>query len=184
MLLRSSFLLLCSLAAASARAPPVVYLIRHGEKPADPDDHGLTPDGWRRAECLRHVFGADSEYNIGHIMAPTVKWNGDHRRPYETVAPLAHDLGIDIDDHCTRKDPQCVVDTIRSYDGPGNLLISWRHSNLHIIQELLGFEHHVEYPEDRFDLIWTIPHPYDEITEIYSEQCPGLDVRPRLVAQL
>ena len=36
----------------------------------------------------------------------------------------------------------------------------------------------------RFDLIWTIPHPYNEITDVYSEECPGLDVRPRLVAQL
>lgn len=70
-----AFLLLCTLAVSSARESPVVYLIRHGEKPADPEDHGLTPDGWRRAECLRGVFGADSEYNIGHIMAPTVKWS-------------------------------------------------------------------------------------------------------------
>ena len=75
--------------------------------------------------------------------------DGDHRRPYETVVPLAHDLEIEIDDHCTRKDPECVADAIRSYDGPGNLLISWRHSNLHTIQELLGFEYLVDYPEDR-----------------------------------
>lgn len=75
MFFRPAFLLLCTLAVSSARESPVVYLIRHGEKPADPEDHGLTPDGWRRAECLRGVFGADSEYNIGHIMAPTVKWS-------------------------------------------------------------------------------------------------------------
>lgn len=66
-----------------------------------------------------------------------------------TVLPLAHDLGLQIDVHCTRKEPECVADAIRAFDGPGNLLISWRHSNMHTIQELLGFEDLVDYPGDR-----------------------------------
>jgi hypothetical protein len=28
---------------------------------------------------------------------------------------------------------------------------------------------------DRFDIIWTDPHPYDNITNTSSENCPGLD---------
>jgi len=75
--------------------------------------------------------------------------DGDHRRPYMTVLPLAQDLGFEIDDHCTRKDAECVADAIRSYDGPGNILVSWRHSNMGDIQELLGSENHVDYPKDR-----------------------------------
>lgn len=37
----------------------------------------------------------------------------------------------------------------------------------------------------RFDLIWTIPYPYNKITAMQSEQCPGLDTidQPELVAQ-
>jgi hypothetical protein len=58
---------------ASAKPHPTVYLIRHAEKPANPQDHGLTPDGTKRAQCLRQVFGAGSGYDIGHIMAPRVK---------------------------------------------------------------------------------------------------------------
>ena len=27
----------------------------------------------------------------------------------------------------------------------------------------------------RFDIVWTIPFPYDNVTEIWSEKCPGLD---------
>jgi hypothetical protein len=73
MFLRSAFLFLYTLAVVSARGSPIVYLIRHGEKPADPDDHGLTLDGFRRAQCLRNVFGADSEYDIQYIIAPSVK---------------------------------------------------------------------------------------------------------------
>lgn len=36
-----------------------------------------------------------------------------------------------------------------------------------------------------FDLIWTLPWPYDKVTDIRSEDCPGLDVddSPGLVAQ-
>lgn len=37
-----------------------------------------------------------------------------------------------------------------------------------------------------FDLILTIPYPYDTVTEIKSEECPGLDIEtdhPGLVVQ-
>lgn len=76
MLLPPALLLLSSLlSCAFAQHHPTVYLIRHGEKPTDPDNHGLALDGTKRAQCLRGVFGADSNYQIGHIMAPTVKWS-------------------------------------------------------------------------------------------------------------
>jgi hypothetical protein len=75
--------------------------------------------------------------------------DGEHRRPYMTVLPLAGDLGLEIDDRCHRKEPECVADAIRAYDGPGNILISWRRSNMEVIQEVLGIEDPVEYPIDR-----------------------------------
>lgn len=76
MFVRSAILVICFLLSiVVARTPPTVYLIRHAEKPANPDNHDLTSDGVRRAQCLRQVFGADSGYNIGYIIAPTVKWS-------------------------------------------------------------------------------------------------------------
>lgn len=51
---------------------PTVYMIRHGEKPED-DSVGLSPEGVQRAQCIRSVFGAGSQYNIGHIMAQEYK---------------------------------------------------------------------------------------------------------------
>jgi hypothetical protein len=81
MLLRSALLLFSIWTiVAFAKEHPTAYLIRHGEKPANPDDHDLTLDGVRRAQCLRKVFGASSEYNISHIMAPTVKWSKSRNR--------------------------------------------------------------------------------------------------------
>lgn len=66
-----------------------------------------------------------------------------------TVLPLANDLGLEIDAHCSRKDTQCVADTIWSYEGPGNILIAWRHTNIGELQEHLGSHDPLEYPDDR-----------------------------------
>ena len=75
----SGLILLFLAATASAQT---VYLIRHGDKPADGGD-GLTAQGLQRAQCLRTVFGASSQYNIGYIIA---------EQPKSTVFPqlLSH----------------------------------------------------------------------------------------------
>lgn len=51
-----------------AIARPTVYFVRHGEKPKN-GGLGLSEEGLQRAQCLRRVFGTQSEYNIGYIMA-------------------------------------------------------------------------------------------------------------------
>lgn len=43
------------------------------------------------------VFGASSGYNIGYILAEAYKSDGSRERPYETVEPLAQDLGLTVD---------------------------------------------------------------------------------------
>jgi hypothetical protein len=53
------------------QATPTVFLIRHGEKPDTGD--GLSAQGEQRAQCLRQVFGANSPYNVGYIMAEKPK---------------------------------------------------------------------------------------------------------------
>ncbi|OGE57761.1 hypothetical protein PENARI_c001G03098 [Penicillium arizonense] len=152
MLLQLVLMALCLVLGIVSAQNPTVYIIRHGEKPANKDDHGLILDGIKRAQCLRSVFGEGSGYNIGHIMAP-------HRKKVE-----------------------CVAETVRSYDGPGNILIAWRHTNMGGIEEALGAYEPIEYPDDRFDLIWTDPWPYGNVTQVESEGCPGLDT-DRLVDQ-
>lgn len=66
----TSFILPALLTAVSAQN--TVYLIRHGEKPAD-GGNGLSAQGMERAQCLRNVFGASSGYNIGYIIAEQPK---------------------------------------------------------------------------------------------------------------
>ncbi|KAL4913324.1 hypothetical protein BDW62DRAFT_205650 [Aspergillus aurantiobrunneus] len=163
------------LAASSlVAADPTVYLIRHGEKPDD-GGTGLSTQGEERTQCIRQVFGADSEYNIGYIMAMTPKDDGKRNRAYRTVLPLAEDLGLEVDTSCDRDDPECVKDAVEDYEGDGNVLICWEHDALTDIIEELGADDAPEYPDDSYDLVWTDPAPYEEITSETSEQCPGLD---------
>ncbi|EAW19729.1 putative phosphoglycerate mutase family protein [Aspergillus fischeri NRRL 181] len=167
-------ILALGLIAAVSAAQPTVYLIRHGEKPSD-GGNGLSAQGLERAQCLRNVFGSASSYNIGYIMAQTPKSDGKRARPYETVEPLAEDLSLTVDTSCDRDDPKCVRDVVEGYTGSGNILICWEHDALTDIVDKLGDDDAPSYPDDRFDLIWTDPYPYSEITAQTSEQCPGLD---------
>jgi hypothetical protein len=58
---------------AYPKTAPIIYLIRHGEKPPkNPDGSdadGLSAEGVERAQGLRQVFGADSPYDIKYIIA-------------------------------------------------------------------------------------------------------------------
>lgn len=175
MQLSVAFLIAGFAATAVKAAEPTVYLIRHGEKPAD-DGIGLSPEGEQRAQCLRTVFGAASQYNIGYILAQTPKDDGKRERPYLTVKPLADDLGLTVDTSCDRDDEKCVQDAVDNYDGDGNVLICWEHDQLNNLAEELGANDVDNYPDDSYDLIWTQPYDYKKITDVTSESCPGLDV--------
>lgn len=114
-----------------------------------------------------------------HLQAPSIELTtnpgGKRARPYETVEPLAEDLGLTVDTHCDRDDSDCVADAVESYDGPGNILICWEHDALTDIVDALGDKDAPSYPDDHFDIIWTDPSPYSEIVSMTSEGCPGLD---------
>lgn len=101
--------------------------------------------------------------------------DGSRKRPFDTVTPLAKDLGLTIDHHCDRDDPDCVHDVVKAHRGSGNILICWEHDALHDIVKELGDNNAPKYPGDRFDIIWEDPYNYKGITNKYSENCPGLD---------
>ncbi|KAJ5860081.1 phosphoglycerate mutase family protein [Penicillium soppii] len=165
---------LLATAALVTAGSPTVYLIRHGEKPSD-GGNGLSAQGVQRAQCLRSVFEKGSIYNIGYIMAQTPKSNGKQARPYDTVEPLAEDLGFTIDTSCDRDDPSCVKKVVQNYGGAGNILICWEHDALTDIAKELGDQTAPSYPDDSYNIIWTDPSPYSTITAETSENCPGLD---------
>jgi len=168
-----ALVLAIALATVSA-AQQTVYLIRHGEKPSDGSD-GLSAQGVERSQCLRTVFGNASNYNIGYIIAEEPESSGSRERPLETVQPLATDLGLTVDISCAKTDSDCVTTLVDSYTGTNNILICWEHGELTDIVTALGDDDAPTYPDDDYNLIWTDPQPYSNITTITSEDCPGLD---------
>jgi len=148
-----------------------IYLIRHGEKP--PSGNTLSDKGVERSQALRQVFGPGSPYNIGHIMAEHPKHSGSDQRPFDTVTPLAADLGLKIDISCKRDDTSGVADAAKNYSGTGDILICWEHHHLYDIATALGVPDAPQYPDDRFDIIWTIPPPYNQIVTMTSENTPA-----------
>jgi hypothetical protein len=75
--------------------------------------------------------------------------DGSRQRPYDTVEPLASDLGLTVDTSCDRDDQDCVADVVFGYAGSGNILICWEHDNLHDIVKALGDKNAPDYPDDR-----------------------------------
>ena len=55
------------------------------------------------------------------------------------------------------------------------LVISWKHGSLKTLAKALGAKGVDDYPDDRYDLIWTLEYDYKEISSITSEGCQGLD---------
>jgi hypothetical protein len=99
------------------------------------------------------------------------------------VEPLSKALGLEIDTR-DRNDTKGAAEAAKAVSGSGNILICWEHHQLSKIAEVLGvksfadatgFKGKPDYPDDRFDLIWVVPPPYHEITEVKSEKVPGLD---------
>lgn len=82
-------------------------------------------------------------------MSNTVLTDGDHRRSFDTVHPLAKDLGLSVDTSCKRNHAKCVAKHIKRYDGEGDILVSWRHGRMTNIAERLGVEEPPEYPYHR-----------------------------------
>lgn len=83
-------------------------------------------------------------------LADTFLADGEHRRSFDTVHPLAEDLGLFVDTSCKRNHVKCVRKHVERYDGEGNILISWRHGRMAEIAEQLGIEDPPEYPYDRW----------------------------------
>ncbi|KAH0341899.1 hypothetical protein KCU83_g9520, partial [Aureobasidium melanogenum] len=160
---------------------PDIYLIRHGEKPpkeADGRDApGLSAAGLFRAQALIRVFGKNSGYNIRYILAEHPKKGGERERPYDTIRPLAESLGdkVEVNKDIGRDDAEAVAEAARGFTGDGNVLICWEHGELTQIAEAIGVKAAIEYPDDRFDVIWKISSPYMELAWARSEHCPVLD---------
>ncbi|KAM0754560.1 hypothetical protein T439DRAFT_321594 [Meredithblackwellia eburnea MCA 4105] len=153
-----------------------IILIRHGEKPKKKTNPGLSKLGRKRAQCLRSVFGNSSSYDVGLILAESYnEETGIRGRPYFTVAPVAADLGLEVDVSCKREDMRCIQSVVGKFAAKSDkdILICWKHTLLTSIAQILGSKSVVEYPEERFDLMWVMTN--QSVIARKSENCKGID---------
>jgi hypothetical protein len=152
----------------------VIMIIRHGEKPDDSsplpgisvtgveDDSSLTQIGWNRANALVNIFDpAQGPVRPGlarpaTIFAAGANEDGEGKRTRETIGPLAHKLGIQMDISYGKGDEESLIAAATSRPGP--TLICWQHGEIPAIAEALGSVTPTppsEWPDERFDVVWT-----------------------------
>ena len=119
-----------------------ILMIRHAEKPDDPNDPTLSLFGKERARAYVvyfQNFTIDSEViELDYLFAAKDSSGSD--RPYLTLKHLAKALGLSIDDKYKDKDYGELAKHILKngkYDD-SNILICWRHGNLLEFAKALG----------------------------------------------
>ena len=72
---------------------------------------------------------------------------GKDSRAYDTVKPLAENLGLNIDMRYKRDDSEGVAQAVQDFRGPGNILICGEHEAMTNIATAIGAEDAPEYPK-------------------------------------
>jgi broad specificity phosphatase PhoE len=146
-----------------------IIMIRQAEKPGgewpgpgftedgEEDPESLVIRGWQRAGGLASLFSRSGDAPVRVYASAIVKRDGSgsrSKRPLQTVTPLCRRLGIEPIDTYSKGEEAALASEIEKLDGV--TLISWQHESIpKIIQELTG-SLELEWPDSRFDMIWTL----------------------------
>jgi hypothetical protein len=168
-----------------AGPPAQIYIIRHGEKPADPpiptaapsppfgvdangnqSMHSLIPRGWQRSGSLAVLFAPAVGPPQGGLHTPTTLFSPDYgnvdktqgHRTYQTIQGLSGRLGVPINSPFAEGQESALASVLVA-DYPGVVLICWEHQHIPAIGTALptlsGTQIPAAWPGDRFDLIWS-----------------------------
>jgi hypothetical protein len=124
--------------------PAQIILIRHAEKPADPEDPHLSPAGVKRAERLVSFITTDpgmTRFGLPVAVFATQTTKHDNgQRTQETVAPLARALKLTVRTPFLGKDYPKLAELILenpAYAGK-TVLICWNHEEIPQLAAALG----------------------------------------------
>jgi hypothetical protein len=144
-----ALILLCLLPTlVTTRAPQArpahIILIRHAEKPADPDDPHLSPEGVERAKLLVSFITTDpAMIKLGSpvaVFATRTTKHDDGQRTQETVLPLSRALKLPVQTPFLGKDfadLATLILTSRAYAGK-TIVICWNHEVIPQLAAALG----------------------------------------------
>jgi hypothetical protein len=127
-----------------ASRPAQIILIRHGEKPDDPENPHLSPAGVKRAQLLVSFIATDPVMRAfgtpTGVFATHVTKHDDGQRTQETVAPLAKSLNLVVQAPYVGKDFAALAKHILAnpaYAGK-TVIICWNHEEIPELAAALG----------------------------------------------
>jgi hypothetical protein len=127
-------------------APQRIVILRHGEKPGDPDsadiaaEPDLAPAGVKRADALVSVIQA--RFRRPDFLVAAASSNASHR-PVETLQPLADSLGFlpdrFIQTYANHDFPDLARDLLHDSRFASKLVIvCWHHGNIPPLARAFG----------------------------------------------
>lgn len=173
-----------------------ILLLRHAEKPDDPEgDIGLTSDGeedaksltvrgWQRAGALAALLAPNPLLGCrlpspDRIYASAFRKGGGHsRRPEQTVLPLAQKLGRPVDLTWALHQEAAFGAALAASAGAS--LVCWQHQGLVALaravaapQRLSELPNDWRWPADRYDVIWSLRHDGPGRAWHFTQYCQG-----------
>jgi hypothetical protein len=177
--------MMTTVSSTNAGPPAQIYIIRHGEKPADPPTptaapsppfgidingnqsiHSLLPRGWQRSGALAVLFAPAIGPLQAGLRTPITLFSPDYGKPdktqghrtYETIQGLSGRLSVPIDSPFAEGQEAALADAVVT-DYSGVVLICWEHQHIPAIAAALptvsGTQMPDAWPGNRFDLIWS-----------------------------
>ena len=146
-----------------SKAPAVVFIIRHAEKPMDDKDPNLAPQGYKRANALPALFlPTPGSSNLPRFPRPNVLFASDpskhSNRPIETITPLAAALHQTIHHEYTDLEFSALANQVLSGKYAGKVvLICWHHGEIPHLAKALGATETPKHWDDTvFDQVWML----------------------------
>jgi len=145
--------------------PAQIILIRHAEKPADPEDPHLSPAGVKRAERLVSFITTDpavTRFGLPAAVFATKTTKHDNgQRTQETVAPLARALKLTVQTPYLGKDYAALAKLVLTDAYAGKtVLICWNHEEIPALAAALGVTPQPpKWKASVFDRVYVISYP-------------------------
>lgn len=166
-----SALFMSAPAHSQVAGPAQIILLRHAEKPADPEDPHLAPAGVKRAARLVSFIMKDPAMSrFGSPVAVFATQSTKHdngQRTQETVAPLARALKLPVQTPFLGKDYAAMAKQILAnpaYTGK-TVLICWNHEEIQKLAAALGVNPRPrKWKASVFDRVYVISYQSGEPT--------------------